>query len=267
MGHADDVSVTDVVALLLGLVIFAVVAVVAARIMESSDDSMRWEGGVAIGFSALIVLGPLWVAQAVCTVLATLNGSSVRWWLWAWLLLAPALGASPPAAALARRLTPLRDNTSQPRRPNIQFLVDQAWADTGAEDGWVLRRTPPLPESWPPSPDGPALWFCYAERASTPATIEVAAPWACVVLTRGDSAVPRLERFSHQIESLGPQGIHPLPPEMLQTSEPAQSTLLEAIHRGDPAGILAPTLRKWRALNSLIASHPAVAVRLPPHLG
>jgi hypothetical protein len=267
VGHAEGVSVTEVIALLLGLVILAGVAGAAASITGTTDDSMRWEGGVAVGFSALILLGPLWIAQAVCTVLATIDGSHLRWWLWAWLFLAPALGASPPAIALARRLKSLRPKKSRPNRPNIAFMIDQAWAATKAEAGWVLRRTPPLPESWPPVPGGSAHWFCYAERDGTPATIEVSAPWACVVLGSGESGTAHLERLSEEVESIGPQGIHPLPPDILRTSEPAQSTLLDAVHRGDPTGILAPTLRKWRALNSLIASHPAVAVRLPPHRG
>lgn len=193
---------TDVVALLLGLAILAAVAVVAAKIADASDDSMRWEGGVALGFSALILLGPIWVAQAACTVLATLDDRGVAvGWLWGWLFVAPAIGASPPAVAVARRLKTLQPNLSRPTGPNVQFLVDQAWADTTAEPDWVLRRTPPLPDSWPPAPGGSVLWFCYAERASTPATIEVAAPWACVVLGT-DSTVPQVERLSSHVESL-----------------------------------------------------------------
>ena len=256
---------TDVVALLLGLVILACVAVVAAKIMEPTDDSMRWEGGVAAGFSALILLGPLWIAQAVCTVMATLDDRGVgAGWLWAWLFLAPVLGASPPAAALARRLKPLRPNTSQPSRANIGFLVDQAWADTTAETGWALRRTPPLPESWPPAPGASVHWFCYAERDNTPAAIEIAAPWACVVLGSGETDVAHLERLRMEVESLGLQGIYPLTPGQLRMSGPSQSALVEAIHRGDPTGILATALHEWRTLNSLIAAHPAVALRLPP---
>ncbi|MBI3227077.1 MAG: hypothetical protein HYZ39_18685 [Mycolicibacterium cosmeticum] len=261
-------SVTDVVALLLGLVIFAVVAVVAARIMESSDDSMRWEGGVAIGFSALIVLGPLWIVQAVCTVLATLDDRGIAaGWLWAWLLLAPALGASPPAVVLARKLKMLQPKLSRPPGVNMQFLVDQAWADTTAAPDWVLCRTPPLPDSWPPAPGGQAVWFCYAERDNTPAAIEIAAPWACVVLGSGETDVAHIERLCTEVESIGLQGIYPLPPEKLRTSGASRDALVGAIHRGDPTGILAPTLHEWRALNSRIAAHPLVAIRLPPQLG
>ncbi|MHA3019775.1 hypothetical protein ACXPWS_05830 [Mycobacterium sp. BMJ-28] len=261
-------SGTDIVALLLGLVTAVGVAAVAANITASPDDSMRWEGGVALGFSALIVLGPLWIAQAVCTVLSSLDHRGISpWWLWVWVFVAPALGASPPAAAAARRVKMLQPNTSAPPRPNVQFLVDQAWADTAAETGWELRRTPPLPDTWPPAPGGSAHWFCYAERDSTPATIEVAAPWARIVLAGGESAVLRVERLSSEVESFGPQGIHPLPPEMLRTSGPAQATLIDAVHQGDPGGILEPALQKWRALNSRIAAHPVVAPHLPPYSG
>ena len=69
------------------------------------------------------------------------------------------------------------------------------------------------------------------------------------------------------IESIGPQGIHPLPAQMMQTSGPAQATLVDAVHRGDPAGVLAPALQEWRALNSRIAAHPMVAPHLPPYSG
>lgn len=97
--------VKDIVALLLGLGIAIVVAALATGIRDSSDESMRWEGGVAVGFTALIFLGPFWIAQAVFTVLATLDGSGVPpGWLWAWLFSAPLIGASPPASGLVRLL-------------------------------------------------------------------------------------------------------------------------------------------------------------------
>lgn len=95
--------VKDIVALVLGLGIAIVVAVLATQVRDSGDPSMRWEAGVAVGFGAIISLGPFWIAQAVLTVLATLDGSGVPpGWLWAWLFLAPAIGASPPASGLVR---------------------------------------------------------------------------------------------------------------------------------------------------------------------
>jgi hypothetical protein len=98
-----------VVALALGLGIAIVVAVLATGVRDSSDASMRWEAGVAVGFTAAIFLGPFWIAQAVFTVLATLDGSGVApGWLWAWLFLAPVVGASPPAMGLVRLLKRLR---------------------------------------------------------------------------------------------------------------------------------------------------------------
>jgi hypothetical protein len=106
--RSDDnqaVPITDAVALLLGLGIAIVVAVLARGIGESSDASMRWEGGVAVGFTAVIFLGPFWIAQAVLTVIATSSpGGVAPGWLWAWLFLAPAAGASPPAVGLVRLL-------------------------------------------------------------------------------------------------------------------------------------------------------------------
>lgn len=102
--------VGDIVALLLGLGIALVVAVLANGVAEA-PDAERWEGGVAVGFTAVIVLGPFWIAQAVLTVLATINdGGIAPGWLWAWLFLAPAVGASPPAMGVARLLKRLRRN-------------------------------------------------------------------------------------------------------------------------------------------------------------
>lgn len=95
--------IKDIVALLLGLAIAVVVAVLAEGVRNSSDESMRWEGGVAVGFTAMIVLGPVWITQAVLTVLATLDGAGIApGWLWAWLFLAPAIGASPLATGPVR---------------------------------------------------------------------------------------------------------------------------------------------------------------------
>ena len=257
---------TDIAALLLGIVIAAVVAAVAGEITRSTDDSMRWEGGFALGLSALVVLGPLWLAQAACTVFSTIDDTGVPpWWLWAWLFVAPALGASPPAVRLSGRLKGLRTRTSRPenRLPRVKFLTDQAWADTGAEPAWELRRTPPLPESWPPVAGGPVSWFCYAERTDTPATIVVAAPWARIDMA-DPSAEPVVHRITGQVEPLGLQGIQPLSPESLRSKGPTQLALVDAVGRGDPDGALAGALRQWRALNGLISAHPAVATRMPP---
>ena len=100
--------IKDIVALVLGLGIAIVVAVLAEGIRDTRDESMRWEGGVAVGFTAMIFLGPFWIAQAVLTVLATLDEAGIAsGWLWAWLFLAPAVGISPLATGpvrLAKRL-------------------------------------------------------------------------------------------------------------------------------------------------------------------
>jgi MFS family permease len=104
--------IKDIAALLLGLVIAIAVAVLADSIRDNPDESMRWEGGVAVGFTALIFLGPIWIAQAVLTILATLDGIGVApGWLWAWLFLAPAVGASPLATGSVRMIKRTRRQT------------------------------------------------------------------------------------------------------------------------------------------------------------
>lgn len=257
---------TDIAALLLGIVIAVAVAATASGITRSTDAAMRWEGGFALGLSALVVLGPLWMAQAACTALSTIDDTGVSpWWLWIWLFVAPVLGASPPAVALLGRLKLLRTNSSGPenRLPRVRFLTDQAWAVTAAERTWELRRTPPLPQSWPPIAGGPVSWFCYAERADTPATIEVAAPWARVDMA-GPAHEPVMHRLADEVEPLGLQGIQPLSPETLRRKGPTQLALVDAVRQGDPDGTLAVALQQWRALNGVIAVHPVVAARFPP---
>ncbi|MGA5463711.1 hypothetical protein [Mycobacterium sp. NPDC050041] len=104
--------VKDTCALLLGLGIAIVAAILAQGVGDSEDKSMRWEGGVAVGFTAMIFLGPFWIAQAVLTVLATADERGIApGWLWAWLFLAPAVGISPPATGLVRLLTRGRRRT------------------------------------------------------------------------------------------------------------------------------------------------------------
>lgn len=101
--------ITDVVALVLGVGIALAVGAMASGVASSPDESMRWEGGVAVGFAGLILLGPFWIAQIVLTVIATFQpGGVAPWWLWAWVFLAPAIGASPPIMGLMRVLKRLR---------------------------------------------------------------------------------------------------------------------------------------------------------------
>jgi MFS family permease len=103
------VPIKDIAALVLGLGIAIVVAVLAEGVRNSRDESMRWEGGVAVGFTGMIFLGPFWIAQAVLTVLATTDGPGVApGWLWAWLFLAPVVGASPLATGPVRLVKRLR---------------------------------------------------------------------------------------------------------------------------------------------------------------
>lgn len=101
--------IKDIVALVLGAGIAIVVAVLADGVREERDESMRWEGGVAVGFTALIVIGPFWIAQGVLTVLATFDDAGIApGWLWAWLFLAPAVGISPIGTGLVRLIKRLR---------------------------------------------------------------------------------------------------------------------------------------------------------------
>jgi hypothetical protein len=73
-----------------------------------------------------------------------------------------------------------------------------------------------------------------------------------------------VHRLTEEVHSLGPQAITPLSADILGTQGPTQVSLVDAVRRGDPAGVLATTLQQWRALNGLIATHPSVATRLPP---
>lgn len=114
--------VVDVVALVLGGGIALAVGAMASTVADSPDQSMRWEGGVAVGFTGMILLGPFWIAQIVLTVVATFgDGGIAPGWLWAWVFVAPAIGASPLVTAPMRllkrltRLTPMRRLTR--RRP------------------------------------------------------------------------------------------------------------------------------------------------------
>jgi MFS family permease len=107
------VPIKDIAALVLGFGIAIVVAVLAEGVRNTRDESMRWEGGVAVGFTGMIFLGPFWIAQAVLTVLATMDGTGVApGWLWAWLFLAPVLGVSPIAKGPVRLAKRLRRNAA-----------------------------------------------------------------------------------------------------------------------------------------------------------
>jgi hypothetical protein len=200
----------DVLALAFGLAVCIVLAVLVSQLATQTDPDMVWEGRVAVGFAALVYVGPLWLGQAAATLFAALDDGGIGpGWLWAWLVVSPLVGASPPAAALARRATRVLrrgagDSDVRPIGAAVQQASNFAWADTTAEPGWELRRTPALPLEWPPRPGGSAVWFCYAERPATPETIEVARPWARITVP-DLAAAPIVERLSAAVESLGPQ--------------------------------------------------------------
>jgi hypothetical protein len=251
----------DVLALVLGFAVSVVLACLVSQLATQTDPDMVWEGRVAVGFAGLVYVGPLWLGQAASTVFAALHDGGVRpGWLWAWLVVAPLVGASPPAAAVSRRAMGILHRGAEDRDLHgsgaaVQQASNLAWADTTAEPGWELRRTPPLPLAWPPTPGGSAVWFCYAERRVTPKTIEVAGPWARITVP-DPGAAPLVERLSDAVESAGAQGL-PLAAVGVQV-------LLVELRGGDPDGVLARALRDWRASNALIAADPLVAPHLPP---
>ncbi|WP_354698249.1 hypothetical protein DSM112329_03915 [Paraconexibacter sp. AEG42_29] len=259
----------DPVAIGLGAAVCVLVAVLASQLDppgRSSDPSMVWEAGVAVGFGAVVVAGPFWLAQGVLTLLAMLDdGGAPAWGLWLWWFVAPVVGWSPGASVVrgVRRARPAREPDLHAVAAAVQQAAIAAWADLAAPPGWELRRTPPLPASWPPAPGGAAVWLCYAERDDTPAAIEVAAPWARITLP-ADAVVPTVERLEAGVHPLGLQGIRPLAPEDVARPLPGGGALLGALRAGDPDGRLAAALVEWRGRSGLVARHPAVAPHLPP---
>jgi hypothetical protein len=253
----------DLLALALGIAVCIALACLVSPLATQSDPDMVWEGRVAVGFAALVYVGPLWLGQAASTLFAALNDGGI-WpgWLWGWLVVAPLVGASPPAAALARRSSRIfRRGAPTPdlhlSGAAIQQASNFAWADTTAEPDWELRRTPPLPLEWPPTRGGAAVWFCYAERPATPETIEVASPWARITVP-DRTAAPIVERLSDVVESLGAQSIQPAGASL------KRQVLLTELRGGDPDGVLVRALNDWRARNPLLAADPSVAPHLPP---
>ncbi|BBY28512.1 hypothetical protein GCM10023114_19610 [Mycolicibacterium sediminis] len=87
-----------VAAIVLGVIVAAAGAVLLAGDRKGADPAIRWEGMAATGLMFAVVGGPFWIAQGVCTLLATLDGAT--WWLWAWWLVAPTAGMA------VRRLLP-----------------------------------------------------------------------------------------------------------------------------------------------------------------
>ncbi len=62
---------------------------------------MVWEARVAMGFTALVVGGPVWLAQLVLTLVATLHADASGW-LWLWWVAAPAVGVALGSAGARR---------------------------------------------------------------------------------------------------------------------------------------------------------------------
>jgi hypothetical protein len=256
------VSRLDAVALALGVLVIGAAAYFASPLAAQSDPNVRWEGRVAAGFVKILPFGVLWTAQAVATLFATLSAGGI-WpgWLWIWLLAASAIGTSPPVAALTRRL--VRTNGTDPRRVEaaVQRASNLAWAETTAEPGWELRRTPPLPREWPPLPYGTPVWFCYAERAVGPDSTEVAGPLARIMLGADVTAAPVVARLSDALAPVGWQGTRPA--TRAGRGRPTQADLIDAIWHGDPKGVLAGELELWQVHNAVIAAQPMITQHLP----
>jgi hypothetical protein len=72
----------------------AIVLLLCVRFAPASGDdpAMKWEGIFATGLVAVLVVGPVWIAQGVLTFLACVPGDA-PWWLWLWWWGAPFVGA------------------------------------------------------------------------------------------------------------------------------------------------------------------------------
>jgi len=147
----------DALALVLGVLVVGAAAHFVSPLAAQGDPNMVWEARIATGFAAILPFGVLWTAQVVTTPFAMPSTGGI-WpgWLWIWLLAASAIGCSPPAPALSRRLVRPPGTDLHPDDTAVAQAADVASADTVAESGWQLRRTPPLPNEWPPIPYGHA---------------------------------------------------------------------------------------------------------------
>ena len=79
-------GVAGVLALVLGVAVAGLLATLLRGADAETDPTMVWEARVAVGFTALVVVVPVWLAQGVATLVAEPA------WLWLWLLGAPLLG-------------------------------------------------------------------------------------------------------------------------------------------------------------------------------
>jgi hypothetical protein len=227
----------DVVAVTLGVLVVGAAAYFVSPLAAQSDPNMVWEARIAAGFAAILPFGVLWTAQVVATLFATLSTDGIRpVWLWIWLLAASALGCSPPAAALARRLVRTPGTDLHRIDAAVAQAANLAWADTIAESGWQLRRTPP-------------------------GITEVAAPWGRISWGAGAATAPVVERMSDAVGSIGWQGSQPTAP--VSGRRPTQAALIDAIWNGDPKDLLVRELRQWQDRNAVIAAQPFVAPHLP----
>ena len=93
---------SGVIAIGLGVVVFAVFGFCYGGSAAEADPSMKWEARAAGGFMAALVGGPLWLGQLVLTLVATIHSDATNW-LWLWWVLAPVLGGGLGSVVLGRR--------------------------------------------------------------------------------------------------------------------------------------------------------------------
>lgn len=92
--------VTGALAVGAGVLVLLLFARLLRGAAGETDPTMVWEARVAMGFTALVVGGPVWLVQLVLTLVATLYADATAW-LWLWWVAAPVVGA-----ALGSRGTP-----------------------------------------------------------------------------------------------------------------------------------------------------------------
>ena len=97
--------VMGVVALALGVLVLGLFGALYGGSSTEPDRADAWEAKAAGGLMAVVVGGPVWLAQLVLTLVATIHSDATNW-LWLWWVLAPVLGATlgrPVGRLLSRR--------------------------------------------------------------------------------------------------------------------------------------------------------------------
>jgi len=111
------------------------------------------------------------------------------------------------AASFLLRVLPACAQTIAPP-PEAAFLP--LWHDLPQQAGWQMLVSPPFPAAWPPPSGGNVMRYAFAMRLDPAIAdgVEMAAPWSKSTLSASGEIV--VERLSHQLRSLGIQGVRPL---------------------------------------------------------